>query len=115
MEPNGADDSRYRANQHNQQWQSMATDMKTMFDRLSTEDEPSSIMLRMVNVTNKHDELIRLNSEEVNGKDMINLESKNQKKIKKKPYVMDSDHRLLIKNSRPLLQSRNAAVSVCDV
>ncbi|XP_006812091.1 AP-3 complex subunit beta-2-like [Saccoglossus kowalevskii] len=28
----------------------------------------------------------------------------------KKPYVMDSDHRLLLRNCKPLLQSRNAAV-----
>ncbi|KPP70827.1 AP-3 complex subunit beta-2-like [Scleropages formosus] len=29
---------------------------------------------------------------------------------KKKPYVMDPDHRLLLRNTKPLLQSRNAAV-----
>ncbi|XP_069819126.1 AP-3 complex subunit beta-1 isoform X1 [Dendropsophus ebraccatus] len=28
----------------------------------------------------------------------------------KKPYMMDPDHRLLLKNTKPLLQSRNAAV-----
>ncbi|XP_043563016.1 AP-3 complex subunit beta-1 isoform X1 [Chiloscyllium plagiosum] len=28
----------------------------------------------------------------------------------KKPYIMDPDHRLLLRNTRPLLQSRNAAV-----
>ncbi|XP_051875519.1 AP-3 complex subunit beta-1 isoform X1 [Pristis pectinata] len=28
----------------------------------------------------------------------------------KKPYMMDPDHRLLLRNTRPLLQSRNAAV-----
>uniref|UniRef100_A0A672J9K3 AP-3 complex subunit beta n=1 Tax=Salarias fasciatus TaxID=181472 RepID=A0A672J9K3_SALFA len=28
----------------------------------------------------------------------------------KKPYVMDPDHRLLLRNTKPLLQSRNAAV-----
>lgn len=33
------------------------------------------------------------------------------KKPKKKPYMMDHDHRLLLKNAKPLLQSRNAAVS----
>ena len=38
---------------------------------------------------------------------------KKKKKPKKKLYVMDSDHRLLLKNSKPLLQSRNAAVSGC--
>ncbi len=38
--------------------------------------------------------------------------TKKKKKRKKKPYVMDSDHRLLLKNAKPLLQSRNAAVCV---
>ena len=30
---------------------------------------------------------------------------------KKKTYVMDPDHRLLLRSCKPLLQSRNAAVS----
>ena len=29
----------------------------------------------------------------------------------KKPYVMDTDHRLLLRSVKPLLQSRNSAVS----
>lgn len=29
---------------------------------------------------------------------------------KKKPYVMDPDHRLLLRVTKPLLQSRNTAV-----
>ena len=33
-----------------------------------------------------------------------------KKKRKKKPYVMDPDHRLLLRNCKPLLQSRSAAV-----
>ncbi|XP_021509922.1 AP-3 complex subunit beta-1 isoform X1 [Meriones unguiculatus] len=33
-----------------------------------------------------------------------------EKNDKKKPYAMDPDHRLLIRNTKPLLQSRNAAV-----
>lgn len=33
-----------------------------------------------------------------------------EKSGKKKPYAMDPDHRLLIRNTKPLLQSRNAAV-----
>lgn len=36
---------------------------------------------------------------------------KKKKKPKKKPYTMDPDHRLLLKNAKPLLQSRNASVS----
>ncbi|XP_066458942.1 AP-3 complex subunit beta-1 isoform X2 [Eleutherodactylus coqui] len=31
---------------------------------------------------------------------------------RKRPYTMDPDHRLLLKNTKPLLQSRNAAVVV---
>lgn len=33
-----------------------------------------------------------------------------EKTDKRKPYTMDPDHRLLIRNTKPLLQSRNAAV-----
>jgi len=33
------------------------------------------------------------------------------KRAAKKPTVMDADHRLLLRNARPLLNSRNAAVS----
>lgn len=31
-----------------------------------------------------------------------------------KPYIMDPDHRLLLRNTKPLLQSRNTAVSGID-
>lgn len=31
--------------------------------------------------------------------------------VQRKPYVMDQDHRLLLRSAKPLLQSRNAAVS----
>lgn len=31
---------------------------------------------------------------------------------KKKTYVLDADHKLLLKSARPLLQSRNAAVLI---
>ena len=43
-------------------------------------------------------------------------EGKRKKSPKKKPYVMDSDHRLLLRNCKPLLQSRNASVGTltCD-
>ncbi|XP_034094795.1 AP-3 complex subunit beta-1 isoform X1 [Gymnodraco acuticeps] len=30
-----------------------------------------------------------------------------------KPYIMDPDHRLLLRNTKPLLQSRNTAVVMC--
>uniref|UniRef100_A0A8C5WBJ0 AP-3 complex subunit beta n=1 Tax=Leptobrachium leishanense TaxID=445787 RepID=A0A8C5WBJ0_9ANUR len=35
-----------------------------------------------------------------------------QQTEEKRPYVMDPDHRLLLRNTKPLLQSRNAAVVV---
>ena len=35
---------------------------------------------------------------------------KKKKKEKKKVFVMDADHRLLLRVTKPLLQSRNAAV-----
>ncbi|XP_066237803.1 AP-3 complex subunit beta-1 isoform X1 [Saccopteryx leptura] len=37
-------------------------------------------------------------------------EQKEKTDERKKPYTMDPDHRLLIRNTKPLLQSRNAAV-----
>nr|XP_026249006.1 AP-3 complex subunit beta-1 isoform X1 [Urocitellus parryii] len=37
-------------------------------------------------------------------------ELKEKTEDRKKPYSMDPDHRLLIRNTKPLLQSRNAAV-----
>ncbi|XP_044122519.1 AP-3 complex subunit beta-1 isoform X3 [Neovison vison] len=37
-------------------------------------------------------------------------EQKENTDQRKKPYTMDPDHRLLIRNTKPLLQSRNAAV-----
>lgn len=36
----------------------------------------------------------------------------NEDEPKKKPYIMDSDHRLLLRQTKPLLNSRNAAVSL---
>lgn len=39
---------------------------------------------------------------------------KNDEKSKK-TYSLDPDHRLLLRNARPLLQSRNASVSVTIV
>lgn len=37
-------------------------------------------------------------------------EQKEKTEKRRKPYTMDPDHRLLIRNTKPLLQSRNAAV-----
>ncbi|XP_069020977.1 AP-3 complex subunit beta-1 isoform X1 [Embiotoca jacksoni] len=38
-------------------------------------------------------------------------EKRDQKETK--PYIMDPDHRLLLRNTKPLLQSRNTAVVMC--
>uniref|UniRef100_A0A8C3TZT6 AP-3 complex subunit beta n=1 Tax=Catharus ustulatus TaxID=91951 RepID=A0A8C3TZT6_CATUS len=46
-------------------------------------------------------------SEEEDGKD---AKAEAAMLAKCKPYVMDPDHRLLLRNTKPLLQSRNAAV-----
>ena len=40
-------------------------------------------------------------------------EKKKETVVKRKPYVMDPDHRLLLQSTKPLLQSRNTAVSLC--
>lgn len=37
-------------------------------------------------------------------------EQKEKDRNVKKTYTMDPDHRLLLRNTKPLLQSRNAAV-----
>ena len=44
--------------------------------------------------------------------DKEHKEDKGESTQKKKPYVMDSDHRLLLRTCKPLLNSRNAAVGV---
>ena len=38
-------------------------------------------------------------------------EEEDEEKQKKQPYIMDPDHRLLLRTCKPLLQSRNSAVS----
>lgn len=37
-----------------------------------------------------------------------------KEQMQAKPYIMDPDHRLLLRNTKPLLQSRNTAVSELD-
>ena len=51
--------------------------------------------------------------EDSDEEDSDEKQHKKKKKPKKKPYSMDPDHRLLLRVSKPLLQSRNAAVSLC--
>jgi hypothetical protein len=54
----------------------MKTQIEHLFDQLSTEEESSPSSLNTVNVVDKHDEFINLESDEVNGKDVAleNLE-----------------------------------------
>ena len=49
-------------------------------------------------------------SEESSTEESENDGEKAKKKKKKVTYTMDSDHRLLLKNAKPLLQSHNSAV-----
>ena len=39
-----------------------------------------------------------------------NDDEDDEKSEKSQPYVMDTDHRLLLRSAKPLLQSRNASV-----
>ncbi|RXM99051.1 AP-3 complex subunit beta-1 [Acipenser ruthenus] len=56
----------------------------------------------------KQDEILEENSEQAfYGSDD---ERKNKSVPASQPYVMDPDHRLLLRNTKPLLQSRNTAV-----
>lgn len=49
------------------------------------------------------------------GDDDDEEEDEEKKKKEQKPvYIMDPDHRLLLRNCKPLLQSRNASVSKTD-
>lgn len=46
-------------------------------------------------------------------KSFYDSESEEKKvQVEAKPYIMDPDHRLLLRNTKPLLQSRNTAVSL---
>lgn len=50
--------------------------------------------------------------DENNEKTFYDSDSEEKKdQMESKPYVMDPDHRLLLRNTKPLLQSRNTAVS----
>ncbi|MBN3277217.1 AP3B2 protein, partial [Polyodon spathula] len=65
---------------------------------------------------NHNESLLEESAEkEFYGSDEEEKEEKDEKEeaaalAKRKPYVMDPDHRLLLRNTKPLLQSRNAAV-----
>lgn len=51
--------------------------------------------------------------DENNEKAFYDSDSEEKKdRTEAKPYVMDPDHRLLLRNTKPLLQSRNTAVSL---
>ena len=49
-------------------------------------------------------------SSDENSEDTDGEEDEQEKNERVKQYVMDSDHRLLLRSAKPLLQSRNAAV-----
>lgn len=50
--------------------------------------------------------------DENNEKAFYDSDSEEKKsQMESKPYIMDPDHRLLLRNTKPLLQSRNTAVS----
>ncbi|XP_044132040.1 AP-3 complex subunit beta-1 isoform X2 [Bufo gargarizans] len=52
-------------------------------------------------------------TEDANANKFYESDEENEKPSdQKKPYTMDPDHRLLLRNTKPLLQSRNAAVVV---
>uniref|UniRef100_A0A667XBP0 AP-3 complex subunit beta n=1 Tax=Myripristis murdjan TaxID=586833 RepID=A0A667XBP0_9TELE len=48
--------------------------------------------------------------DENNEKAFYDSEEEKKDQVEAKPYVMDPDHRLLLRNTKPLLQSRNTAV-----
>lgn len=50
--------------------------------------------------------------DENNDKAFYDSDSEEKKDQTQQPYVMDPDHRLLLRNTKPLLQSRNTAVSL---
>lgn len=50
--------------------------------------------------------------DENNEKTFYDSDSEEKKgQMEAQPYIMDPDHRLLLRNTKPLLQSRNTAVS----
>ncbi|XP_063745973.1 AP-3 complex subunit beta-1 isoform X2 [Eleginops maclovinus] len=54
------------------------------------------------------------NFDENNAKAFYDSDSEEKKDTTEdKPYIMDPDHRLLLRNTKPLLQSRNTAVVMC--
>ena len=76
MESNHEHESSYQARQDEQQDPLTKTTIEDLLSQLSTQNDSNLMSFNTVNVTNKHDEFIRLNSEEVNGKDVAieNLE-----------------------------------------
>ncbi|KAM4635430.1 AP-3 complex subunit beta-1 [Polymixia lowei] len=48
--------------------------------------------------------------DENNEKAFYDSDEEKKDRVEAKPYVMDPDHRLLLRNTKPLLQSRNTAV-----
>ncbi|XP_069078419.1 AP-3 complex subunit beta-2 isoform X2 [Pleurodeles waltl] len=63
---------------------------------------------------NQNESLLEENPEKTfygsDDEDTKDGKAENSSTVKQAPYVMDPDHRLLLRNTKPLLQSRNAAV-----
>ncbi|XP_078541103.1 AP-3 complex subunit beta-2 isoform X1 [Lissotriton helveticus] len=63
---------------------------------------------------NQNESLLEENPEKTfygsDDEDTKDGKAENASAVKQAPYVMDPDHRLLLRNTKPLLQSRNAAV-----
>ncbi|CAF1066353.1 unnamed protein product [Rotaria sordida] len=76
MKSNDESESCHQIKQDKQEHTYMKTKIEDLFDKLSTTQGSNSNSVNTVNVTNKHDELIHLNSDDVNGKDVAieNLE-----------------------------------------
>ena len=58
----------------------------------------------------ENDEKAFYGSDDNSDKDEAKEQGKDKEKTKK-PYTMDADHRLLLRTTKPLLNSRNASVS----
>lgn len=69
--------------------------------------------MSFINIVLNYQDVIDEQSEKAfygSDEDKESEEEEESTEPKKKPYIMDPDHRLLLRNTKPLLNSRNAAV-----
>ena len=59
----------------------------------------------------ENDEKAFYGSDDNSDKEEAKEQQAKDKEKTKKPYTMDADHRLLLRTTKPLLNSRNASVS----